>query len=159
MIDQSRLLFIHGLMGSSQGFKAVLLRQLFPDMIIPDFPGEFVDRMDQLRRLIGSTDGWIIIGSSLGGLMATWFAIESPQQVKRLVLLAPALPWLPEERIAPVHVPAVIYHGLQDDIVPLETTRLVAQRVFPTLMFQEVDDDHGLGRTVQEIDWPALLVS
>ena len=94
MIDQSRLLFIHGLMGSSQGFKANLLRQLFPEMIIPDFPGQFPDRMDQLRELIGAADGWTIIGSSLGGLMATWFVLESPKQVDRLILLAPALPYV-----------------------------------------------------------------
>ena len=159
MIDQSRLLFIHGLMGSSQGFKANLLRQLFPEMIIPDFPGQFPDRMDQLRELIGAADGWTIIGSSLGGLMATWFVLESPKQVDRLILLAPALPWLPEERIATVDMPAVIYHGRDDDTVPLNKTRQIAQRVFADLVFHEVDDDHGLSQTVQDIDWPALLDS
>lgn len=157
MIDQSRLLFIHGLEGSSQGFKATLLRHQFPDMVIPDFPGELQERMDELRAIMGQTSGWTLIGSSLGGLMATAFALEHPDQVRKLILLAPALPWLPAEGVAPVDVPAVIYHGRQDLVVPLDLTRTVAERILRNLTFLEVDDDHGLGRTVKAIDWPSLL--
>jgi predicted esterase len=115
--------------------------------------------MEQLRQLIGNSGGWKIIGSSLGGLMATWFALESSHQVDRLILLAPALPWLPRERIATIYVATIVYHGKHDDTVPLENTRQIAQQVFANLVFHEVNDNHGLGRTVQIIDWPALLKS
>jgi len=35
----TRLIFIHGLEGSSQGVKATLLRGLFPGILTPDFRG------------------------------------------------------------------------------------------------------------------------
>ena len=54
-------------------------------------------------------------------------------------------------------IPTIVYHGRQDQIVPLEPTRGLAQQVFRDLTFNEVDDEHGLYKTVYEIDWPALL--
>lgn len=159
MIDQSRLLFIHGLAGSSQGLKATLLRRQFPDMISPDFPGEFEQRMAQLAEIVGDARGWTLIGSSLGGLMATLFACRHPQQVERLVLFAPALPWLPPEEIRPVAAPTILYHGKQDDVVPLNETCQVAMRIFTNLDLRIVDDDHGLAQTAQAIDWLGLVAS
>ena len=38
-VDAARLIFIHGLEGTSQGVKATLLRGLFPGLLAPDFPG------------------------------------------------------------------------------------------------------------------------
>ena len=54
MTSQSRLLFIHGLAGSGQGFKATFLRGLYPDLLAPDFPGEFWERMAQLEALLAT---------------------------------------------------------------------------------------------------------
>lgn len=162
VIDKSineQIIFIHGLEGSSQGVKASLLRGLFPGILTPDFPGSVEQRMAQLNGILGEQRNWTMIGSSLGGLMAAMFTIQHPEQVKRLVLLAPALIWpdfaasLPE----PVSVPTIIYHGLQDAVVPLAPVRNLAERVFRNLKFYAVDDDHGLYKTVHAIDWPALL--
>jgi predicted esterase len=91
--------------------------------------------------------------------MAAIFACQRPAQVRKLILLAPALilPDFAASPPAPVDVPTVIYHGRQDQIVPLEPTRRLAQRVFRNLIFNEVDDEHGLYKTVFEIDWPGLL--
>ncbi|MEA3334378.1 MAG: YqiA/YcfP family alpha/beta fold hydrolase [Chloroflexota bacterium] len=157
MIDQSRLLFIHGLMGSSQGYKATLLRQAFPDMLIPDFPGEFDQRMVKLSQVIGTTTGWTLIGSSLGGLMATEYAIHQSRQVEKLVLFAPALPWLPNGHRHSVEIPTIIFHGRQDEVVPLQSTQEIARQIFENLSFNIVDDDHGMGKTVENLDWLALL--
>ncbi|MEI2691840.1 MAG: hypothetical protein V9H69_19915 [Anaerolineae bacterium] len=46
------------------------LRQLYPDLLAPDFPGDFWQRMARLEQVIGATAGWTIVGSSMGGLMA-----------------------------------------------------------------------------------------
>jgi pimeloyl-ACP methyl ester carboxylesterase len=153
------LIFLHGLEGSSQGVKASLLRGLFPGILTPDFPGSLEQRMAQLNVILAAQLNWTIIGSSLGGLMAAMFAAWHPEQVKRLVLLAPALIWpdFASDLPAPVDVPTIIYHGRQDDLVPLEPVRELAQRVFRNLKFHAVDDDHGLYKTVHAIDWPALL--
>jgi pimeloyl-ACP methyl ester carboxylesterase len=153
------IIFIHGLDGSSQGVKARLLRGLFPGILTPDFPGSLEQRMAQLNDILGAQRNWILIGSSLGGLMAAMFAVRHPEQVKRLVLLAPALIWpdfaadLPQ----PVEVPTIIYHGRQDALLPLALIQELAQRVFRDLKFNVVDDDHGLYKTVHAIDWHALL--
>jgi pimeloyl-ACP methyl ester carboxylesterase len=154
-----RIIFIHGWEGSSQGIKASLLRDLFPGILTPDLPGSLEQRMAQLNGILGGQRNWTIIGSSLGGLMAAMFTVQHPEQVKRLVLLAPALIWpdfagsLPE----PVYVPTIIYHGKQDAVVPLAPVQELAARVFRDLKFHVVDDDHGLYKTVHAIDWPALL--
>ena len=159
MIDPERLLFIHGLWGSSQGVKATLLREIFPGILTPDLRGELHERMGELGMILGDTTGWTIIGSSLGGLMAAMFTCQNPDQVVKLILFAPALIWpdfvnsLPE----PVSVPTVIYHGSRDNIVPLEQVKEIAGRVFLNLTFNTVDDDHGLYKTVHAIDWRTLL--
>ncbi len=157
--NPDRLIFIHGLMGSSQGVKATLLRGLFPGMLIPDFSGSLDERMAQLKTLLAGKSGWQIVGSSLGGLMAALFATSQPDRVARLVLLAPALVWpdFAQNPPDPISVPTVIYHGSRDDLIPLAQAKALAEKVFSNLVFHEVDDDHGLYQTAHNIDWKGLL--
>lgn len=159
MTVSSRLLFIHGKDGSSQGFKVQYLRRLYADLLAPDFPGDFWQRMARLEQLIGDTSGWTIIGSSMGGLMAAVFACQHPGQVDRLVLLAPALAFIDLEQtpLPPSQAPVVVYHGWQDDVVPMEQTRQTAEQIFPNLEFHVVDATHDLNPLMAAIDWPALL--
>ena len=154
-LDPTQILFIHGLEGSSQGDKATLLRSLFPGMLTPDFPGPLERRMQALQSILGKRSGWTLIGSSLGGLMAALFTCQHPAQVRKLILLAPAL-ILPEFSAAPpapVDVPTVVYHGTRDALVPLEPTRRLAEQVFKNLTFHVVDDEHRLFKTMGEVDW------
>ena len=87
-MSQSNMMFLHGLEGTSQGVKANLLRGLFPEILIPDFSGDLETRMTALEKILGAQRGWILIGSSFGGLMAALFACQHPEQVHRLILLA-----------------------------------------------------------------------
>lgn len=159
MNETRRLIFIHGLEGTSHGVKAKLLRERLPGILTPDFRGSLEERMVDLRAMLSERDDWTIIGSSLGGLMATMYACEGPRQVAKLVLLAPALIWPDFADALPkaVDVPTVIYHGIRDVVVPLEAARRIAEQVFTRLEFHPVDDDHGLYQTVHSIDWPALI--
>ena len=91
IFDPSHLIFLHGLEGTSQGTKATLLRSLFPEMLTPDFRGSLEERMATLNPILGDQDVWTIVGSSFGGLMAALFACQRPAQVRKLVLMAPAL--------------------------------------------------------------------
>jgi len=79
--------------------------------------------------------------------------------VARLVLLAPALAFidLTQTPLPSSDVPTVIYHGRQDDVVPLEGTRQVAEQLFPNLGFHVVDATHDLNPLMATLDWPALL--
>lgn len=158
---QERSIFIHGLGGSSQGVKASLLRGIYPRMAIPDFPGSLAERMLRLEQIIADQEGWTLIGSSLGGLMAAIFTSQRPGQVRKQILLAPALIWpefkdnLPEA----VDTPTVVYHGQRDDLIPLADVHAICQKVFTDLEFHTVDDDHGLYQTVHQLDWHELLQS
>jgi pimeloyl-ACP methyl ester carboxylesterase len=122
--------------------------------------------MAALTAILGEQTGWTLVGSSFGGLMAALFAVQRPAQARRLVLLAPALIWPdfasryaapPGEAAAPLEVPTLIYHGCRDEIIPLAAVRPLAQRAFHNLDFREVDDDHGLHKTVHELDWRTIL--
>jgi len=138
MLDNKRLIFIHGLEGTSQGVKATLLHGLFLGMLIPDFRGALEVRMVSLEEYLGDENNWTIVGSSFGGLMGAIFTCQRPEQVKKLVLLAPALVW-PDFAKAPpqpVDVPVIAYHGSRDKIVPLEPVRALAEMIFLHLDFR-----------------------
>lgn len=159
MIDASRLIFIHGSESNSQTYKATLLRSLFPGMLTPDFTGSLSERMAQLEVILGARTGWTIVGSSLGGLMAALFATQAAGQVRKLVLLAPALT-LPEFAEIPpesIDVPTVIIQGTRDELIPLAVSRGIAEKVFTNLTYLVVDDDHRLHKTAEQIDWQTLL--
>lgn len=159
MADPQNLIYLHGLMGSSQGVKATLLRRLFPGILTPDFSGSLEERMASLGAILDTHTGWTIVGSSFGGLMGALYACRHPSHVHKLVLLAPALIWpdFASTPPAPIDIPTLIYHGTRDELVPLETVRELARRTFLNLEFYEVDDDHGLYETVHRLDWGALL--
>ena len=151
--------FIHGLESSSQGTKGVFFREHYPDMIIEDFGGPLEERMEKLNRLLAGRDDLILVGSSFGGLMAAIYACEHEKQVRKVVLLAPAL-HLPDflrftgKR---VKIPVTLFHGKNDDVVPPGPVKALAEQVFETLDYRLVDDDHSLHVTFPMMDWKALV--
>ncbi len=154
-----KLIFIHGLEGSSQGSKAKMLRNLFPEILIPDFSGTLPQRMELLNAILGERESWILIGSSFGGLMAALFVHRFPKQVDKLILLAPALVWPEFAQLNgdSVPTPTMIFHGIFDQVIPIKLVRELAERVFSNLEFHAVNDDHSLHETAQNIDWKAIL--
>ncbi len=159
MFDPRRLLYLHGLESNSQTRKATLLRALYPDLIVPDFHGSLEERMRQLAPILGRASNWTLIGSSFGGLMAALFTLRHPEQVRRQILLAPALMLaeFAENLPPPLDVPTIIIHGRQDTIVPVEAVRPLAERVFRHLDYRLVDDDHRLLHTAERLDWKGLI--
>jgi pimeloyl-ACP methyl ester carboxylesterase len=159
-MDNASFIFIHGSSGDkSQTYKAHLLRENFPGMLTPDFDGDLQERMAQLRTILGTHRGWTLIGSSLGGLMAALFTVESPIQVRKLIMLAPALVF-PEFRTLksnPISVPTVLIHGRQDELLTLKEVRALAEMQFSNLEVIEVEDDHRLHHAADNLDWKALL--
>ena len=151
--------FIHGLESSSQGTKGVFFRERYPDMIIEDFGGPLEERMEKLNRLLAGRDDLILVGSSFGGLMAAIYACEHEKQVRKVVLLAPAL-HLPDflrftgKR---VKIPVTLFHGKNDDVVPPGPVKTLAEQVFENLDYRLVEDDHSLHVTFPMMDWKALV--
>jgi pimeloyl-ACP methyl ester carboxylesterase len=159
-MDHSNIVFIHGSSGDkSQTYKARLLRGLFPGILTPDFDGDLPERMAQLRAILGNKTNWILIGSSLGGLMAALFAKQAPGQVRKLVLLAPALTQPDFNLIPPssIDLPTVIVQGTLDELIPLSVARGLAEKAFTHLTYLVVDDDHRLHKTAKTLDWKSLL--
>jgi pimeloyl-ACP methyl ester carboxylesterase len=161
MKEINRLIFIHGLEGTSQGVKATLLRGLFPEILIPDFAGSLDARMARLEEHLHGKDRWIIVGSSFGGLMGALYACRYPERVSKLILLAPALIWpdFAANPPAPIALPVVVVHGERDELIPIEVVRKMSKRVFTNHEFRAVDDDHGLYKTSHALDWRKLLGS
>lgn len=160
MFDYAKIIYLHGLESTSQSGKARQFAQKFPGMLTPDFTGSFEERMAQLLPILGDENGWTILGSSFGGLMGGVFSLEHPSQVRKLVLLAPALmlppfPTLADRRT--VSVPTVVVHGTEDDVVPLEPVRALAEKVFTNLTYYVVQDGHRLQKAFVELDWKQII--
>ncbi len=150
-------IFIHGLESSNQGTKATYFREKFPDMLLPNFPGSLEDRMKKLEGLLLGEPEIILVGSSFGGLMAALFALSHETRVKRMILLAPAINMHDFSSSTSLSAPVVLYHGRQDEVIPLAEVEPVAGNLFRNLNFHAVEDDHFLHRTFKAIDWPSLL--
>lgn len=159
-MDNSKLIYLHGLESDSNSGKARQFREWFPGMVTPDFTGSFEERMIQLEPILAGKSDWTIIGSSYGGLMGAVYTCKNPTQVGKLILLAPALlrePFGSYLDLQPVSVPVTVIHGTRDDVVPLEPAREVAQMLFTNLNYIIVDDDHRLHKTLHELDWKKIL--
>ena len=158
-IVKNPTIFIHGQESSSQGTKGLFFRRLFPEMIIPDFLGDVSTRMLKLSEILKDKREIIMIGSSLGGLMAALYAFQNQDRIKKLILLAPALnlpeftPYLSESLTPTVY----IFHGKEDEVIPPKPIQAIAKKVFINLAFTMLDDDHRLSRKFTPIDWPKLI--
>jgi pimeloyl-ACP methyl ester carboxylesterase len=160
MLDNSRLIYLHGLDSNSTSGKARHFREWCPGMLAPDFKGDFDERMIQLIPILATKDNWTLIGSSFGGLMGTVYTCKHPSQVRKLILLAPALmrePFGAYLELNPVSVPTISIHGTLDIVVLLEPVREIAQKLFTNLTYHIVEDDYRLHKTVQELDWKSIL--
>jgi len=154
------VMFIHGLYSSGRGFKGSFLRARYPYLLAPDFRDDLGDRMRALMPLLAPWNDWTLIGSSFGGLMAALYAAQNPKRVRKLILLAPALIWpdfVAQVEHLRIHVPTVVYHGRQDEVIPLVQVEPLIRSVFTDLELHIVDDDHTLHQTVQGMDWDAVL--
>jgi len=152
-------IFIHGLESSNKGTKSIYFKEKFPDIIIPWFKGSLSERMKRLNEILADKSNIRMAGSSFGGLMATLFAMENEVQTDRIILLAPAINMLPPDVIKNrvVTVPTWIFHGKNDQVIPLNHVSPIALKIFSELSFNPVDDDHFLHNTFKSIDWNKLL--
>jgi pimeloyl-ACP methyl ester carboxylesterase len=114
-------------------------------VLSPDFSGQDLSlRLETAKAFIsGLTEPLILVGSSLGGLLAVMLAEALPGRFDGLLLLAPAL-HLPEGQLFPqLPKQTVVLAGLQDTLIPAEPLKAWCEaRQVPVFW---VDDDHRLG--------------
>jgi len=137
-----QLVFLHGLESGPHGAKYQALKKHFGSIVSPDCSG-ITDPQQRLAiildRLAAEPGPLLLIGSSMGGLMALLLQRQIPQQVAGMLLCAPAL-----QRPAGTGLnteglpPSLIIHGRRDTVVPIEASRNFG------LPLLEVDDDHSL---------------
>jgi pimeloyl-ACP methyl ester carboxylesterase len=153
------ILYLHGYASSPQSIKGVAFHRRWPEIELLDL------RLPSLSAMIDMVlarvaERTVIIGSSLGGLTAARVAERDPRVVA-VVLFAPAfqLAWRKllgaemndfiadveaiDRGYPDVRVPALVFHGRNDDVVPIEHSRTFA-RDRANVRLVELDDGHEL---------------
>lgn len=153
------IIFLHGLESSGQGFKGRFFKNQFSEILTPDFSGSLKQRMEQLYLILNKEKNWILIGSSFGGLMAAFYTCQHPENVKKLILLAPllAVPELNPDLYDPISTQVIMYHGKKDSVIAYKSSLKRAKLLFKNLEVNLVDDDHFLHPTVENIAWKDLI--
>ena len=151
------LVWAHGLWGSPNGSKVTAIRESGIEVISPDFNEmELIDRVELLKETI-EIGNVVLSGSSWGGLACALTAMQIPEKLKGLLLLAPALHYPespndePEKLIAPDSVPVTIIHSTTDDIVPISASKNYIERSGNNVQLIEVEDNHVLEDSIELI--------
>ena len=146
MVTNMKLIFLHGLESGPHGAKYQALKKNFGSILSPDCSGisDPKQRLQIILSVIEQTaEPLLVIGSSMGGLMALLLQNAKPERVAGLLLCAPALHRPAAAGLNPDKLPPTqIIHGRFDDVVPIEASR---QFGVPLL---EVDDDHSLSSSL-----------
>jgi predicted esterase len=110
-------------------------------------PTERVDKL--ITECQGLTESLVLVGSSMGGHVAT--AAAAPLKAIGLFVLAPAYYIAEYEHLTPAapDIPISIVHGWRDDVVPAENSIRFAAKCRATLHL--VDGDHRLTENIDEI--------
>lgn len=151
------VLFAHGLEGRPDGRKATALRAAGLDVCAPDGRGlPLAARVAGLEAALEELERPVLVGSSYGGLAALVVAHRHADALTAVLLLAPALhvrepPAVdPDTLVIPPSLPAEVFHGTRDGVVPVQVSRDLARRC-PHVVLREVDDDHLLRTSLDAI--------
>lgn len=144
-----RVYFAHGKESGPWGSKIVSLADVARskgfDVFSPDY-SDLTDPDERVKRLIEecgrSSDATVLVGSSMGGYVST--VASEIIRPKGLFLMAPAF-YIPNYHIQeppPFAGRVVIFHGWNDDVVPVEHSIRYARKYRSELHL--LDSDHRL---------------
>lgn len=144
-----RIIFLHGLESGPHGSKYQALQERFGDILSPDCSGIYdaYERLDIIRGSLAEESGpLLLVGSSMGGLMALLYQQDQPGKVAAMVLCAPAIhrpetPAFDYDNLPPT----TVIHGTNDDVVPFAASEVFGERLI------SVDDDHRLSESMEVI--------
>jgi len=144
-----KILFLHGLESGPHGSKYQALKSVFEEVLAPDCSGikNELERLKIIRREIeNSSEPFLVVGSSMGGLMALLLQQVEPEKVAGMVLCAPAVHRPAAETLnLETLPPTIVIHGTRDDVVPFAVSQVFGDRLIA------VDDDHRLSHSLAEI--------
>ncbi|MCW8858880.1 MAG: alpha/beta hydrolase [Deltaproteobacteria bacterium] len=144
-----KILFLHGLESGPHGSKYQALKEIFGEIIAPDCTG-VKDEAERLRiiqtELSTGKETFLVVGSSMGGLMALILQQANPDAVAGMVLCAPAIHRPAAEALNLDNLPpTTVIHGTQDEVVPFAASKPFGKRLIA------VADDHRLSNSMTEI--------
>ncbi len=157
-----KIVFLHGLESGPHGSKYQALKKQFGHILAPDCSGIFdeQERLKIIRRdLAQESSPLLVIGSSMGGLMALLLQQAEADKVAGMVLCAPAIHHPAAQHLDYNQLPPTrVIHGTQDDVVPFEVSQVFGDRLIA------VDDDHRLTKSMDLIlqtvaELHAMLIS
>jgi alpha/beta superfamily hydrolase len=158
-VSVRRVQFVHGLESGPLGSKARYLAEHFPDALTPemntkDFEASVRVQLDALSEKAPD----VLVGSSFGGAVAVALLQRGLWKGPTL-LLAPAVKHFGLEPRLPENVRVLIVHGTRDDVVDIETSRVLARTGSENLVEMiELDDEHRL-KSVLETELLTELVN
>ena len=144
-----KILFLHGLESGPHGSKYQALTWMFGDVLVPDCSG-IKDERQRLhiiqQQLETEKEPVIVVGSSMGGLMALLLNQANPEKVAGMVLCAPAI-HRPAAKNLDVEKlpPTIVIHGRADNVAPFSCSAVFGKRLIA------VDDDHRLSNSIPVI--------
>jgi alpha/beta superfamily hydrolase len=151
------VIFSHGQESGPWGTKiramAELVKRLGCEADSIDYQGiaDPTERVEKcIRECADITDKLVLVGSSMGGYVAT--AAAGQLNATGLFVLAPAYFMEGYEDLTPEPppIPVAIVHGWHDNIVPVENSIRYASSCSATLHL--VDGDHRLTANIDEIN-------
>lgn len=143
------ILFLHGLESGPHGSKYQALKAVFNQVTAPDCSG-ILNEEERLQIICDEIDRteepYLVVGSSMGGLMAMLLQQRRPQRIAAMVLCAPALHRPAAAELTYANLPPLtVIHGDQDDVVPLDVSRRFGEDLIV------VHDGHRLGGSMTVI--------
>ncbi len=174
------LYYVHGYLSTPEGSKGAFFKRALgaipvkyrqcsaEDLVIADC-------LNEIKNVIGSDDSITLIGSSLGGCLASKLALDIPSQIKQLILLNPAIlpptvdlksiPDMPlrilkdmkDDRMftEKLDVKITIFSATNDTVVPPSWVVQFAQVQEATIQF--LHDDHRFSQYLSRL--PELITS
>lgn len=149
--NNSEVYFFHGKESRQYGSKYTYLTEKGYHVISPDFYTVDIEpRLQIAEKATENCKDMVVVGSSLGGLIAALLYNKYPERFKTYLLLAPAF-HLPEaDVINKVPPNAKIIHGDADNIVLLKYSIEFASKF--NVELEVVQDDHRLSNSFPAID-------
>jgi predicted esterase YcpF (UPF0227 family) len=177
-IQHKNMYYIHGYLSSPDGSKGTLLKEKLGAVPVKyrDVPAEQLvvrDCLDEIKKVIGSKDDVVLIGSSLGGCLVSKLILELPDQIKQIFLLNPAvippevdittIPDMPlrilkemkDDRLfkEKLQTKITIFSATNDTVVPPEWVLQFARFQQATVQF--LHDDHRFSTHLSQL--PELI--
>lgn len=172
------LYYIHGYLSSPEGSKATILKEKLGAIPVKyrDVPAEKLvikDCLQEITKAIGNDKNAVVIGSSLGGCLASKLALDLSDKIKQIILLNPAvippdiditnIPDMPQlilldmkdnrlfsQKLNPQ---VIVFSATKDSTVPPEWVIRFAQHQEATVQF--LHDDHRFSNHLTKL--PQLI--